>query len=146
MNPGLMIFLKSIKIMFVFLLHQVNLTGKELGDVTRNARAVVVPSEWYENAPISILEAFAYGKPVIGARIGGIPEMIDDGKNGLLYESGNVDDLAEKINEFLGCSNSYIVDMGKAARKNAEENYNPEMHYEKLIDVYQNAISMKARI
>ncbi len=119
------------------------LSGKELSDVTRNAKAVVVPSEWYENAPISILEAFAYGKPVIGARIGGIPEMIDEGMNGLLYKSGNVDELAEKLNDFLGCSTSYIANMGMAARKKAEKNYNPEMHYEKLIDVYQKAISMK---
>jgi len=122
------------------------LSGEKLAEVTQNAKAVVVPSEWYENAPISILEAFAYGKPVIGARIGGIPEMIDEGKNGLLYESGNVDELAEKINELLGSSNEYLVDLGKAARKKVEENYNPEMHFEKLINVYQKAINMKARI
>ncbi|MBC8440366.1 MAG: glycosyltransferase [Deltaproteobacteria bacterium] len=122
------------------------LSGKELSDVTRNARAIVVPSEWYENAPISILEAFAYGKPVVGARIGGIPEMINEGKDGILFESGNVDDLAEKITVFLSYSNSRIVEMGKAAREKAEENYNPVMHYEKLIDVYQKAISMKAHI
>jgi len=119
------------------------LSGKELGEATQNAKAVVVPSEWYENAPISILEAFAYGKPVIGAMIGGIPEMIDEGKNGFLFESGSVKDLTEKINKFLEYSNSDIAEMGKAARKKAEDKYNPEIHYEKLIKVYKNAISMK---
>lgn len=120
------------------------LSGEELRDATRSARAVVIPSEWYENAPISILEAFAYGKPVIGARIGGIPEMIDDGKNGFLFESGNADDLSEKIQKFLVLSDDEFADMGKAARLKAEEKYNPETHYEKLVDLYEKAIHLKA--
>ena len=49
------------------------LSGERLHETTRNALAVIVPSEWYENAPISVLEALAFGKPVLGARIGGIP-------------------------------------------------------------------------
>ncbi|MBU1195773.1 MAG: glycosyltransferase family 4 protein [Proteobacteria bacterium] len=119
------------------------LSGDELKDITCKAKAVVIPSEWYENAPISILEAFAYGKPVIGARIGGIPEMIEEGKNGFLFESGNADDLTEKLNLFLDCPESEIIQMGKAGRQKVEDCYNPEVHYEKLIQVYQNAIAMK---
>ena len=119
------------------------LTGPALADATRNARAVIVPSEWYENAPISILEAFAFGKPVIGARIGGIPEMVDEYINGLLFESGNVDDLTDKLNKFLSYSNEKISDMGQAARKKAVEEYSPELHYEKLIKVYKKAINQK---
>ena len=76
------------------------LSGDKLKETTRNALAVVVPSEWYENAPISILEAMAFGKPVIGARIGGIPEMIDDGLNGYLFEPRDVDDLREKLESY----------------------------------------------
>ena len=64
------------------------LSGDRLKETTRNALAVIVPSEWYENAPISVLEALAFGKPVVGARIGGIPEMIDEGVNGYLFELG----------------------------------------------------------
>ncbi len=119
------------------------LSGPALTEVTRNARAVVMPSEWYENAPISILEAFAYGKPVIGARIGGNPEMVDEYKNGLLFESGSVDDLTDKLNEFLSYSSETVAGMGQAARKKAEEEYSPELHYEKLIEVYQRAIDLK---
>ena len=59
------------------------LSGQALIGATRNALSVVVPSEWYENAPLSVLEAMAYGKPVIGAKIGGIPEMIEDGVDGV---------------------------------------------------------------
>ena len=54
------------------------LSGAALHEAVRSARAVVLPSEWYENAPMSVLEAYALGKPVIGARIGGIPELIRD--------------------------------------------------------------------
>lgn len=120
------------------------LSGEELRGVTSKAKAAVIPSEWYENAPISILEAFAFGKPVIGAEIGGIPEMIDDGVNGFLFESGNVEDLTDKLNKFLDCTKSEIIQMGKAARQKVEDCYNPGTHYEKLMNIYQKAIDMKA--
>lgn len=118
------------------------LSGRKLGEVTRNAGAVVVPSVCYDNAPISILEAFAYGKLVIGARIGGIPEMIDDGKNGFLFEPGNEDDLSNIISNFLNLSQENIIKMGKNARKKVEKQYSPEIHYEKLINVYRDAIEV----
>ncbi len=80
---------------------------------------------------------------MIEARIGGIPEMIDEGKNGLLFESGNTDDLFDKINEFLMLSDEEIAEMGRAARLKAEKKYNPEIHYEQLIEVYEKAIALK---
>ncbi|MDA8133617.1 MAG: glycosyltransferase family 4 protein, partial [Desulfobacteraceae bacterium] len=116
------------------------LSGQALSDVTRNARAVVIPSEWYENAPISVLEAFAFGKPVIGARIGGIPEMVDEYKNGLLFESGQDEDLAEKLNEFLRYPKKTVAEMGRAGRKKAEAEYSRELHYEKLVQTYGDAM------
>nr|NJM01469.1 glycosyltransferase family 4 protein [Desulfobacula sp.] len=116
------------------------LSGQALSDVTRNARAVVIPSEWYENAPISVLEAFAFGKPVIGARIGGIPEMVDEYKNGLLFESGEDEALAEKLNEFLCYPEKTVAEMGRAGRKKAETEYSRALHYEKLVQVYAHAM------
>ena len=62
---------------------------------------VVVPSEWYENCPRSAIEAMACGTPVIGARIGGIPDMVDDGVTGLLFEPFSVADLRERIERLL---------------------------------------------
>ena len=105
-----------------------------------NALAVVVPSEWYENAPISILEAFALGKPVIGSRIGGIPEMIDEGVNGYLFEPGNVDDLRDKMEFMVNLPRNIISDMGQAGRRRVEKEYNPEYHFKKLIDIYHRVL------
>jgi Glycosyltransferase len=69
----------------------------ELKSIISQAAFTVCPSEWYENSPATIVESQAQGVPVIGARIGGIPEKIEEGKTGLLFESGNIADLKEKI-------------------------------------------------
>jgi glycosyltransferase involved in cell wall biosynthesis len=116
------------------------LSGKILRETTKNSMAVVVPSEWYENAPITILEAFAFGKPVIGSNIGGIPEMIDEGINGYLFNKGDVYDLKEKIEYLLGMNDKQIESMGVAGRTKADENYSSEIHYKKLVEIYNRAI------
>ena len=72
-------------------------TGKNLEALIREARFSVYPSEWYENCPFSVMESQMYGTPVLGANIGGIPELIDIGRTGELFKSGNADDLKEKI-------------------------------------------------
>ena len=115
-------------------------SGDELKELFRNAAFIVFPSECYENAPMTILEAFAYGKPVIGSNIGGIPEMIIDGETGLLFEPGNVNDLSEKI-RYLFSDTSLIYQMGIKARKKVEEEYNAELHYQRLMEVYNKALS-----
>jgi glycosyltransferase involved in cell wall biosynthesis len=117
------------------------LSGNLIKEITRNARAVIVPSICYENAPLSILESFACGKPVIASRIGGIPEMIDDGVNGFLFEPGNEDDLREKLELILSMTDKQISEMGKAARQKVEREYNAELHYERLMAVYHRALS-----
>ena len=72
-------------------------TGKDLEMLIREAKFSLYSSEWYENCPFSVMESQMYLTPVIGANIGGIPELIQEGKTGLLYESGNVKDLIHKI-------------------------------------------------
>jgi len=113
--------------------------GDELKDIIRNCMFVVVPSEWYENNPRSAIESFALGKPVIGASIGGIPELVRHGETGLLFESGNVEDLRAKI-EYLVAHMDEIVRMGKDARKFVEQELNEEKHYDELMRIYQKAI------
>lgn len=71
--------------------------GETLEKLIREARFSVYPSEWYENCPFSVMESQMYGTPVLGANIGGIPELIQNGKTGELFESGDREDLKAKI-------------------------------------------------
>ena len=76
-------------------------SGEALETLIREARFTVIPSEWYENCPFSVLESISYGTPVLGANIGGIPELIRVGETGELFESGNVEDLKEKARQCM---------------------------------------------
>lgn len=111
--------------------------GDALWSLIRACRALVLPSEWYENAPISLLEAFAMAKPVIGAAIGGIPEMVTDGVNGMLYPSGDRGELAECLRRMAALSHDDILAMGRRSRAVVETRYSPDAHYEALTSVYR---------
>lgn len=76
--------------------------GEALEKLIREARFSIYPSEWYENCPFSVMESQMYGTPVLGANIGGIPELIQVGKTGELFESGNAEDLKKKIEKLWG--------------------------------------------
>lgn len=71
--------------------------GADLEQLIREAQFCICPSEWYENCPFSVMESQMYGTPVLGANIGGIPELIEAGRTGELFESGNLADLITKI-------------------------------------------------
>lgn len=114
-------------------------SGEELRNIFKSAAFLVFPSECYENAPMTILEAFAYGKPVIGANIGGIPEMVIENETGLLFNPGDYRELREKIN-FLLSNPSLVTQMGKNAREKVEKEFNEEIHYQKLIEVYERIL------
>lgn len=72
-------------------------TGEALEMLIRKARFTVYPSEWYENCPFSVMESQMYGTPVLGADIGGIPELIRPGETGALFESGNAEQMKASI-------------------------------------------------
>ena len=110
---------------------------EELKDEIKKSMFIVLPSEWYENNPLTIIEGFSLGKPAVGARIGGIPELVKDNETGLTFELGNVDDLRAKIILLLK-SPADIERMGRNARKMVDEKLNPEIHYEKLMEIYKN--------
>lgn len=130
-------------------LKNVHLTGpkwnEELVSLISRARFTVLPSEWYENCPIALMESYAYGKPVLGANIGGIPEMIQHGETGLLFESYNVEDLAEKI-RYLLTHDSVAAQMGRHARSKVEREYHPERHYAALAQVYREVLGKRTAI
>ena len=103
----------------------------DIKDIVGKAKFTVIPSEWYENNPLSVIEAECLGTPVLGARIGGIPELIDEGVSGMTFESGNADDLAEKIKAMFAAGFDY-----KAIAGNAMERYNAESYYEAVMRFY----------
>jgi len=115
-------------------------TGDELKSFVANAGFVVVPSECFENCSMVVLESMALGKPVIGSRIGGIPEQVEDGKSGLLFEMGNIPELAEKM-KALSENPKIRIDMGKAARKKLEAEYSLSNHCDKLLDIYNELLA-----
>lgn len=113
--------------------------GTELQELVGNASFVVVPSEWYENCSMSILEAMACGKPVVGARVGGIKEQIDDRKTGLLFTMGDEKDLSEKLILLSQNINLRMI-LGKNARHKSDNEYSLTRHNEKLMGIYHSLI------
>ncbi|CAM3953314.1 Alpha-D-kanosaminyltransferase [Vibrio aerogenes CECT 7868] len=111
--------------------------GDELESLIRNATAVIVPSECYENCSMSVLEAMAYGKPVIGARIGGIPEQVRDGVEGRLFPAGDGVALAQLMDEFATAP-ELVDEYGRNARLRLEEKYSLTRHKQALLDLYQS--------
>ena len=113
-----------------------HISGDALRETTRRALAVILPSVCYENAPISLLEAMAYGKPVIGAAIGGIPEMVEEGRNGFLFAPEDVRDLSDKMESLLDLSETSVAGMGKAAREKVVNDFSADAHYERIMCIY----------
>ena len=110
-------------------------SGAALHDLVRGARAVVLPSEWYENAPMSILESMALGTPVIGADIGGIPELIDESV-GWTFPSGSVDALAAVLTAVAATPDPTLVEMGHAARTLVSDRYSRQRYVESTVELY----------
>jgi glycosyltransferase involved in cell wall biosynthesis len=110
--------------------------GDPLWQLVREARAVVLPSEWYENAPMSVLESYACGTPVIGASIGGIPELVQEGVTGSLFASGSDTDLAILLRDYAAMPNSRIAEMGVAARQLVANIYTAERYFLETIALY----------
>ena len=118
-------------------------SGKDLASLVARGLFTVVPSEWYDPSPQTVKQSLAAGRPVIGARIGGIPELIDDGVDGMLFTPRSAEDLAGKI-ELLLDDRSRVEAMGAAARKKVEEQFGPAQHYEGLMDIYRSLIGTGA--
>ncbi|MDP2960423.1 MAG: glycosyltransferase, partial [candidate division Zixibacteria bacterium] len=115
------------------------LNGKKLEQTIENSLFTVLPAICYHNCPMSILESFTFNKPVIGSNLGSVPELIEDGVTGLLFEPKNVEDLAEKI-RYLYRHPLLAQKMGISARKKVEERYSEEEYYKKLLKIYNDLI------
>jgi len=114
------------------------LSGRALHQTLAGAKALVLPSEWYENAPVSILEAYALGRPVIGTDIGGIPELIQPGQTGLIVAPGDRDDLARALIAMDLFSASERNDMGKRGRAWVEAEFSRNAFFERTLTLYRS--------
>ena len=118
------------------------LNQKEMQEEIANCKFVVVPSIWYENCPYSILETLATGKPVIGADIGGIPELVKDKENGLIYRYNSSSELETKM-KLLFENQELVEEYGTKAKKIAQKEYSREKYYNKIIKIYEDVLGEK---
>ncbi len=108
--------------------------GKELERLIGEALLSVYPSEWYENCPFSVIESQMYGTPVLGANIGGIPEIISQGVTGELFESGNANDMKQKLLAMYNNRN-LLTEYSNNCRKISFDGI--EQYTEKLMRIYR---------
>lgn len=103
----------------------------EIKTLVGKARFTVIPSEWYENNPLSVIEAQCLGTPVLGANIGGIPELIENGVTGMTFESRNVNDLTSKLEAMWQHTFNY-----KEIAQSSQSRYSSENYYQGIMKIY----------
>jgi glycosyltransferase involved in cell wall biosynthesis len=121
-----------------------HLTKDALVAVIQDARAVVVPSEVHENAPLALLEAYAAGRPVIGSRIAGIPELVREEETGVLYPTGDVEALADALTRFAALPDGRVAAMGAAGRAWVTQDFNATVYLDRQLDLY-GAVAARVR-
>ncbi|MFH1046807.1 MAG: glycosyltransferase family 4 protein [Patescibacteria group bacterium] len=113
------------------------LSGEALHQEITRAKFVVAPSVCYEVFGLSVLEAYASGKPVIASQMGGLGEIVRDGETGLLFSAGDVEDLADRL-DVLWRSPDLVRTMGRRARRMVEAEYGAPEHYHRIMSVYES--------
>jgi glycosyltransferase involved in cell wall biosynthesis len=109
---------------------------KEVGSAT----CLIMPSIWYEPFGRTTIEAMAKGTPVVGSRIGGTAEIIDDGVTGWLFEPGNAEDLAAKVRTAMAMPTDRMAQFRTAARQEFLNKYTADRNYEQLMAAYETVI------
>jgi glycosyltransferase involved in cell wall biosynthesis len=110
-------------------------SGDEKWQLLRNALCLVLPSEWYENFPVTVLEAYMAAKPVVAARMGGLPYIVEDGQTGLLFEAGKPEQLARQVTSLFG-DPAAALRMGANGRRRSETKYGPDQGYANLMNIF----------
>jgi len=118
--------------------------GEHKEKLISEAVCTVVPSEWYENYPISVLESLSLGTPVVASRIGGLPEMVKHGVTGLLFEPEDSLELANCIQDLVD-SPEVVAKMAKSAINYSVNTFNSNIHYEQMVEIYQKVINESKR-
>ncbi len=118
-----------------------HLPTKNVLQMVMNAKALILPSETYENAPISILEALSFGKIILGSNLGGIPEMVHDSKNGFLFAPGNSDAINNAILKCESLSYKENKEFSDYSLELVNTVFSKETHYNNLIKLYEDVQS-----
>lgn len=113
----------------------------DLSKWLHGARAVVIPSLWHENFPYVILQAFAASKPVIGTNRGGIPELVEAGPHGWIYEAYDAAALAEVMQQVQALPEATLADMGAAAKTYVVQEFTDDKIYQRLEQIYERILS-----
>lgn len=106
----------------------------EVKEILKNSKAMIIASQWYEGFPMSLLESFALGIPVIGGDIGNISKIIQHGVNGLLFKYDSHNDLINKINTIS--DSNVLLSLSIGAKRTFDDKYNKELNYIKLKEIY----------
>lgn len=112
-------------------------TGEALHKFVKNSKCVVLPSEWYENGPYSAMEAMALGKPLIVSNYGGLPELVEDGVNGYIYEK-TADALAECIEKMQKLDSKTYQKMANASLTKANALFSADGYIAEIEKQYRN--------
>lgn len=116
------------------------LSGEDVRIQMGQAMALVLPSICYDSFPRTLVEAYASALPVIASRLGPLADLVEDGVTGLLFEPGNVIDLASKLT-WAQENPVRMGEMGRRARAKYEENFTAERNYQQLMAIYEEAIA-----
>lgn len=113
--------------------------GRELKEFIKDSSFVILPSECNETNSMVVVESFAMGKPVIASRIGAIPELVTDGKNGFLFKPADVDDLINKIKHTADIKENEYSAFSENAYNYSVENFSSQVYYKKILSLYEQA-------
>lgn len=116
-------------------------TGSDIARLYKEARFFVLPSECNENCPVTVLEAFTYGKPVIASRTGGTPELVNEGADGLLFDPGDWQALASHMQALIR-EPDLAAQMGKSGRAKVEERYSIRAYIESMLQIYAKVLGI----
>lgn len=114
--------------------------GSDLYQLIQNAHFVIIPSEWYENNPMTIVESYSLGTPVIGSNIGGIPEIIIENETGYIFETKNTTQIQEKIKTAESLGSEQYKEFSSNAINFSLKHFSRNSYYEKLLKIYSETI------
>jgi len=118
-----------------------HLSHNEVLNEIEQSRGIIMPSRWYETFGMVVIEAFSVGTPAIGPNHAGIPELIQNGINGYLFNPNDTESLSSVLEEFCGMNDSLWNDLSQEARVSFEKSYTEKENYKYLIGIYERLLS-----